>query len=929
MSRLQSPILFFAVLLLSLAGIATPGTALAQAQIGIYFDTDYTQTTLGISDFPTQVTGYLVLHNPEGGYPVHGWECCVDVSGPITFLGWELEGLTINVLDPPCFTVGIGGDPLPGTEDVLLATFQGLVTQGMPVLFNLEPVYYASIPDEMVYLGGEDGHTLLPMVTPTGLPQVASINEDLPFPELSADELVFGERPIGTTTIRNLVVSNIGGGMLYLDVTLPPEVTDYTIVNNAGEVWIPVGESRTITVYFEPSAVGPINTVLHLGPVAPDVPLYGSGREPIVTYTGPDSVDFGDSALGTTVTRTASFINTGEIPIIVAPSLQAGCEGFTVLNPDPFELLVGLTTTVHLSFTSPYPGDFECTLDMGDVIAPLTLTAQAHEAVVAYTVTPDTLTFGPLAEGSSQQLPLLIENTGEAGFSVDPQVVDPLGNFQIAGIVGDTQVQPGSTLIIMMLFEPQGTGLFTGELQLGDVVSPVYLEGQAEAANPQCEVTPTLLEYPTISVGSAAQSYFTVQNTGNVPLTVTPYEDCDHFYVAPFPVNLPPEASAQFMVLFNPQAAGEFTCTISLGGSSCEPVVCTGSAELGPPPTDEDIVGIFFDSGSYLMNDGYLPTPGIITGYLVLKNCSIPQGVSAWELRHELVGPAFFAGSTLMGQALNIGNAPDFIVGLGEPLPPTPDVLLAEFNYFIYDPYMEIYLTLGPASIPSLPGSMVFASGADSGVLLPMFPFTGFAEVAFINRNPLDVQRPEQPTVTAQGQQVALSWDLPESPCEGFHVYRRSGMEEPQRLTDQPESVMGSQVTYLDTPTDFASGSVLHYSYSLVQDGSEGPRSPEVEYTVQNLPAAVTRLLTNVPNPFNPQTRIRFELSKPGSVQVAIFDVSGRLVRTLASESLAAGPHERVWQGKDNAGRQVPSGAYYVRLVTATGTDHRKIMLLK
>ncbi len=929
MSRLNSPILFFAVFLIALTGLTAPNSAVAQAQIGIYFDTAYDQNTLEISDFPTQITGYLVLHNPEGGYPVHGWECCVDVSGPLTFLGWELEGLTINVLEPPCFTVGIGGDPLPGADDVLLATFQGLVTQAMPVLFNLEPVYYASIPGEMVYLGGADGHTLLPMDTITGMPQVASINEDLPFPELSAEELIFGERPIGTTTVRNLVVSNIGGGMLYLDVTLPPEVTDYTIVNNAGEVWIPIGESRTITVYFEPTVVGPINTVLDLGPVAPAVPLYGSGREPIVTYSGPDSVDFGDSPLGTTVTRTASFLNTGEIPIIVAPSLQAGCEGFTVLNPDPFELLVGLTTTVHLSFTSPYAGDFTCTLDMGDVIAPLTLTAQAHEAVVAFTVTPDTLVFGPLAEGSSQQLPVHIENTGEAGFTVDPLVVDPMGNFVIGNVMGEPQLQPGSILVINMLFEPDGAGLFQAELQLGEVVPPVYLVGLAEEANPQCEVTPTLLEFPTIGVGSASQSYFTVQNTGNVPLVITPYEDCDYFYVAPFPVNLPPGAISQFMVLFNPQAAGDFACTISLGGSGCEAVICTGSAELGPPPTDEDLIGIFFDSGSYLVNDGYLPNPGIITGYLVLKNCSIPQGVAAWELGHELIGPAFFVGSNLMGLALNIGTPPDYIVGLGEPLPPTPDVLLAEFNYFIYDPFTEIYLTLGPASIPSLPGSMVFASGADSGILLPMISSTGFAEVAFINRNPLDVQRPEQPAVTAQGQQVVLSWDLPESPCEGFHVYRRSGMEEPQRLTDQPEAIMGQEVTYLDTPTGFESGSVLNYSYSLVQDGSEGPRSLEVEYTVQNVPKAATRLLSNVPNPFNPQTRIRFELSQPGSVQVAIFDVSGRLVRTLAAESLAAGPHERVWQGKDNAGRQVPSGTYYVRLVTSEGTDHRKIMLLK
>jgi len=70
-------------------------------------------------------------------------------------------------------------------------------------------------------------------------------------------------------------------------------------------------------------------------------------------------------------------------------------------------------------------------------------------------------------------------------------------------------------------------------------------------------------------------------------------------------------------------------------------------------------------------------------------------------------------------------------------------------------------------------------------------------------------------------------------------------------------------------------------------------------------------------------------LSKSQTVSLKIYDVTGRLVRELVSESLAAGPHSRVWQGRDNSGRQVPSGAYYVRLVTNGMVDSRKIMLLK
>jgi len=57
--------------------------------------------------------------------------------------------------------------------------------------------------------------------------------------------------------------------------------------------------------------------------------------------------------------------------------------------------------------------------------------------------------------------------------------------------------------------------------------------------------------------------------------------------------------------------------------------------------------------------------------------------------------------------------------------------------------------------------------------------------------------------------------------------------------------------------------------------------------------------------------------------------VGGRLVRTLVDEDLSAGPHHREWFGQDDQGRPVPSGAYYIRLETASRVDHGKVMLLK
>ena len=72
--------------------------------------------------------------------------------------------------------------------------------------------------------------------------------------------------------------------------------------------------------------------------------------------------------------------------------------------------------------------------------------------------------------------------------------------------------------------------------------------------------------------------------------------------------------------------------------------------------------------------------------------------------------------------------------------------------------------------------------------------------------------------------------------------------------------------------------------------------------------------MTAVPNPFNPQTEIRFTLPAGGEVKLTVFDVRGRAVRTLVSGTLAAGPHAVAWNGRSDAGRAQPSGVYLALL---------------
>jgi len=92
------------------------------------------------------------------------------------------------------------------------------------------------------------------------------------------------------------------------------------------------------------------------------------------------------------------------------------------------------------------------------------------------------------------------------------------------------------------------------------------------------------------------------------------------------------------------------------------------------------------------------------------------------------------------------------------------------------------------------------------------------------------------------------------------------------------------------------------------------------------------RLLPNYPNPFNPKTTISFNLISDELVKLSIYNIKGRLIRTLF-EGLAPGqpyiPHEYIWDGLDSAGMSVNSGIYFYKLESDNFISTRKMILLK
>jgi hypothetical protein len=84
------------------------------------------------------------------------------------------------------------------------------------------------------------------------------------------------------------------------------------------------------------------------------------------------------------------------------------------------------------------------------------------------------------------------------------------------------------------------------------------------------------------------------------------------------------------------------------------------------------------------------------------------------------------------------------------------------------------------------------------------------------------------------------------------------------------------------------------------------------------------------PNPFNPMTEIRYDLPRDVDVTLRIYDLSGRLVRTLvASEATNAGRHTAIWYGRDDDGRGLPSGVYVYRLEASEFVQTKKMALVR
>ena len=170
------------------------------------------------------------------------------------------------------------------------------------------------------------------------------------------------------------------------------------------------------------------------------------------------------------------------------------------------------------------------------------------------------------------------------------------------------------------------------------------------------------------------------------------------------------------------------------------------------------------------------------------------------------------------------------------------------------------------------------------------------------------------------------SSELP-SPNEGFVAIATGGPHCLGLKSDGSIIASGSRPGYPPAPNADFVAIAAGYGHSLgirrtsptsIDDNPE----PDPEAPVE-LPRAYA-ITAVAPNRFNPGTTVSFDLPWPCDVSVTVYDLRGRLVRTIWDGALEAGTHRAEWNGRDERGVTAPAGVYLVRWKRPLGSCGRR-----
>lgn len=296
------------------------------------------------------------------------------------------------------------------------------------------------------------------------------------------------------------------------------------------------------------------------------------------------------------------------------------------------------------------------------------------------------------------------------------------------------------------------------------------------------------------------------------------------------------------------------------------------------PPTGCDTTGLTLPVKEYLHTEGQS-----ITGGYVYRGYRRPELADAyvcgdyvarkiWVLRYE-------SGHVTVDSLLT--TMPNFVSSFGT------------------DRYQELYI-------------LTYSSTVNTGI----YRFAGKPRVATL----LQSYHTE-----IEGASISVIWELSEADKRMDFSVLRAEMPGGEFREIPDAAIVREHMIFTFRDITCERGATYRYR---IEVSNESGRRVLLETDAVAVPALELSLSQNFPNPFNPSTTITFDMKQKGIVTLRVYDVAGRLVRTLFNGVKDAGSHSIPWDGMNDQGTPVASGIYFYEMETRGFSAARKMVVL-
>jgi len=234
----------------------------------------------------------------------------------------------------------------------------------------------------------------------------------------------------------------------------------------------------------------------------------------------PATLHFDNTYIGSTVVKTVTVTNRGTEPGFLDVFTAGDCDQYSLPGlSGPVTVPVGESRVIDVAFTAVNQHAVYCNLALNPDLDEVPMVGTGQDA---WEANPSQVNFGTVGYIQTETRTVTITNLGSSSFFIDSTIPASCPDFFIANGGGPTEVLPNSEHDIDVSFRPTSGGTQLCQLDLGDILPPVLLQGIGLDPAYSWDISPAILDFGSVIVGDSREMLVTITNTGDLPLPVVP-----------------------------------------------------------------------------------------------------------------------------------------------------------------------------------------------------------------------------------------------------------------------------------------------------------------------------------------------------------------------------------------------------------------------